>query len=100
MNPCFKTDNPTGRYRSFFHAYVEIRNGRGGKSVGSISYMGSKRAYGIMLHVKDSQECGWKNITLAKSFDKFNDTENIKDAKEFVKANWKAIEAKYQIVEI
>jgi len=103
MGLTFKTNNPTGRYRSFSHIYILIKLDK--QEVGSInwvSYMGThdgkKDGMRVSIRVKDFESaCGWKNVTLVKTFEGWSDKEQGKAAKEWVKENWKIISEKHQI---
>jgi hypothetical protein len=100
MGLTFKTNYPTGRYRSFDHIYITIKLDT--QEVGTIGWQtsmdASKTGMRVSLRVKDSTSaCGWKNVTLKKTFEGFSDKAQGKQAKEWVKANWDAIVKKYQL---
>jgi len=62
---------------------------------------GPNRIHGmrVSLHVKDAKEhCGWRNLTLAKSFDDVGrESDQIKCFKEWLKTEWPVISSQYQI---
>ena len=99
MGLTFKTDYPTGRYRTFSHIHINIKLNK--QAVGTISWQQSMAGHSgmrVTLHVKDSDSvCGWKNVTLMKTFDGFSDRQQGKLAKEWVKSNWDKIANQYQI---
>lgn len=100
MGLTFKTEYPTGRYRSFDHIYILIKLNK--QEVGTIGWQTSmvpgKTGMRVSLRVKDATAaCGWKNITLTKTFEGWSDKEQGKAAKEWVKAYWDAIAQKYEL---
>jgi len=83
----FKTNKPTGRYKSFFKATYDIK--LKGKVVGAIT---SKAPHRIRLEIikKDIMEdknpnCLWKWTTLKKEFN------SVDEAKAFLKENYERI---------
>ena len=96
MKFTFKTDKPTGRYKSFFEAYHHIK--LKGEDVGSIN---SKEPFSIRLMVmkKDILEdknpnCPWKWITLKAEF------KSLDEAKEFLNKNFEAITTKWALAQV
>ena len=66
------------------------------QAVGTIGWQtsmdASKTGMRVSLRVQDTESaCGWKNITLKKTFEGFSDREQGKAAKEWVKSNWSEI---------
>jgi hypothetical protein len=93
MKFTFKTEHPTGRYRSFFSSNHERKLKK--KVVGSI---GDKSPHEIRLRVKKKDlmedgnpNCEWKWIKLKK------ESESITEAKEFLNVNFKIINEKYEL---
>lgn len=89
----FRTEQPTGRYRSFFDPihYIKFKQ----RVVGSI---GDELPHKIRLMVikEDINEdknpnCEWKWITLNKK------SASVDEAKQFLKENYEAITTKYNI---
>lgn len=102
MTPTFKTNRPTGRYRSFEHSYIDIKVDK--KEVGHISWQsylgtreGKKDGMRVSIRVKSDDACGWKNITLAQTFEGWSDKEQEEAAKQWVRDNWNKIVEKYSI---
>ena len=96
----FKTNYPTGQYRSFDHIYIVIKLNK--QEVGTIGWQRSmtadKEGMRVSLRVAEpTSACGWKTITLKKTFEGFGDKQQGKAAKEWVKTNWDAIAKLYQI---
>ena len=93
MKLTFKIQQPTGRYRSFDHAYVDIKGD--GKMVGQL--IQSKNGYAVLLCVNVPQiGCGWKNITLKVRFDG-QEQAAIAEAKDWLKAHWASISTRYPL---
>lgn len=93
MKFTFKTNKPTGPYRSFYSSYHQIK--LRGKSVGSID---DKPPYKIRFQVykKDINEdgnpnCLWKWVRLK------HESASLVEAKEFVKNNSEAILNQFNI---
>lgn len=93
MKFTFKTEKPTGTYRSFYPSahYIKLK----GKQVGSIT---DKEHYKIRLKVvkKDVLEdgdpnCTWKWITLTK------ESQSLQEAKDFLNENIDSILTKYNL---
>lgn len=93
MKFTFKTEKPTGRYRSFYpdHHYVKLKK----QIVGMI---GDKEPHKIKLKVvetdiikDDNANCDWKWITLKK------ESKTIDEAKEFLNVNFISINEKYKL---
>jgi hypothetical protein len=89
----FKTNKPTGKWRSFETTTHDIKLNK--KVVGTI---GDDRPHTIRLMVFKSQEelsdrdpCNWKWVTLAKNND------SLQDAKEWLNKNFEAIIAKFKL---
>ena len=99
MGLSFKINNPTGRYRSFSHIGIDIKLDK--KKVGCVIWRGyDNHGMRVVLHVKDdTQKCGWKNITLAKTFDDQGHTDKKQGdaAKQWLKDNWAALAEKYPL---
>ena len=83
----FKTNKPTGRYKSFYKPTYEIKLKK--KIVGAIT---SEVPHQIRLRIikKDIMEdknpnCSWKWITLKKEFN------SVDEAKAFLKENYERI---------
>jgi hypothetical protein len=82
MNFTFKTEHPTGRYRSFYPDIHYIKHNK--KVVGKIS---DKAPYVIRLIVEKTEEerknsnCSWKWIKIKRQF------ASINEAKEWLKTN-------------
>ncbi len=93
MKFTFKTENPTGRYRSFFSKSHDIKIKK--KKCGSIV----DRTWKIRLMVlKDdimedgNANCEWKWITLKK------ESASLQEAKEWLNKNFVSLNEKYKIV--
>lgn len=91
----FKTDKPTGRYRSFDCDVHNIK--LNSKNVGTIS---DSKPHKISLMVMktdtitdSNKNCDWKWITFKQPFD------TIDAAKTFLKQNYTLITSKYQIAQ-
>ena len=93
MKFTFKTENPTGRYSSFYSSthYIKLTK----KQVGTIS---DKKPYLIKLMVvkKDINEdghpnCKWKYITLKK------ESESLQEAKDFLNKNIETIRSQFEL---
>ena len=89
----FKTEKPTGRYKSFSSNYNYIK--LNGSNVGSID---DEKPYKIrlMVYKKDMKEdgnpnCDWKWIILKVGFD------NLDDAKNFVLSNATKIVSQFNL---
>lgn len=92
----FKTEKPTGRYRSFYKSEHKIL--LNGNQVGSIDD-GDGYSIRLMVIKEDVNEdgnpnCEWKWIKLKKQSD------TLDDAKEFVNANFQTIISKYKLKEL
>ncbi len=86
----FKTNRPTGKYRSFSATTVDIVEH--GKKCGWIQGGLRADATQVWLHVKDENEkCGWKNRCL------INHHNSIAEAKQWVKTFWKDISVAHAI---
>ena len=92
----FKTEEPTGRYRSFYSAnhYIKLNK----KIVGQIveKALGKEwkvklRIYKDSIHDDNNPNCEWIWITLVKSFS------SLQDAKQFLNDNFDAIIEKYKL---
>ena len=93
MKFTFKTEKPTGRYRSFFSENHDIKLKK--KKCGSIV----DRTWDIRLIVlKDdimedgNANCEWKWITLKKK------SESLQEAKDWLNVNFISLNQKYKIV--
>ena len=102
MSLSFKTNHPTGKYRSFSHISIDIKLNK--QEVGQIVWHWgtwptvASDGMRVSLRVKDDKSsCGWKNITLAMIFEGFTDKEQGTAAKKWVTENWEAITKKYAI---
>jgi hypothetical protein len=93
MKFTFKTEKPTGRYRSFFteHHYVKLKK----QTVGMIE---DKEPHQIRLKVvkpdimeDGNANCDWKWITLKAQF------KTVEEAKEFLNANFISINDKWKL---
>ncbi len=93
MKFTFKTDRPTGGYKSFFpsHHYVKLKK----RTVGMI---GDKEPHQIRLMVVKSDinedgnpNCEWKWIKLKAEF------KTIEEAKEFLNVNFISINDKWKL---
>lgn len=93
MKFTFKTEKPTGRYRSFLpeHHYVKLKK----QTIGTID---DEQPHEIRLMVvkQDIMEdgnpnCDWKWIQLKAEF------KTINEAKEFLNVNFIAINAKWKL---
>lgn len=91
----FKTNKPTGKYRSFDTDYHHIK--LAGREVGNIS---AGKTFRINLNVMKTEtitdsnpNCPWKRITLKK------ESETLQEAKDWLNANFKSITAKYTIAQ-
>ena len=89
----FKTDKPTGRYRSFYNPTHTIKIKK--VNVGSI---GHEPPYKIRLRVikadimeDKNPNCDWKWITLSQ------ESNSLVEAKEFLRKNFTVIMEKYNI---
>ena len=89
----FKTEKPTGRYRSFDLATHHVKLNK--VECGLIS---DEKPYKIKFQVikddinKDgNQKCEWKWITLKK------ESESLQEAKDFLNEKYEAIQQKYKI---
>ena len=88
----FKTHNPTGKYRAFDTAYIDIKLNK--KVCGSICEPSHHSSNGcvIRLMVKDaSHRCGWRWIQFKAQFD------TLKDARTFVSEKSNDIQSKYDL---
>lgn len=84
MNFTFKTTKPTGRYKSFYQSYHEIKYNK--KMCGTIKGR-PPHGVGFMVIKKDIMEdknpnCEWKWCFL-----KTPEFQNVKEAKKWVKEN-------------
>jgi len=102
MGLTFKIKQPTGRYRSFSHATVDIKWNK--EQVGYMMFHskdGPPRVHGmrVTIHVKDAtQHCGWRNATLVKSFDDVGgERAQINAFKGWLKEQWENISKQYPI---
>ena len=102
MGLTFKINHPTGRYRSFSHATVDIKWNK--EQVGYMMFHskdGPNRVHGmrVTIHVKDANACcGWRNAILAKSFDDVGgESSQIKAFKVWLKEQWPVISNQFQI---
>lgn len=89
----FKTTKPTGRYKSFYEPYHEIKlKGDVVENIDSITYkirlMVMKDGLSI---VDDNPNCDWKWITLARN------STSLNDAKEWLNYKFVDITEKYQL---
>lgn len=94
----FKNYVPTGRYASFETEQCDIKRNK--NIVGSIaeanhfSKVSFEERFSISLMIIDeTQECGWKWITLKKKFS------NMNNAREFVKANDEQLQKQFNLRE-
>lgn len=88
----FKTENPTGAYRSFYPSshYIKVK----GKIVGQIE----DRTWQIRIMVEKSSimqdgnpNCTWSWVQLAK------ESTSLQDAKDWLKANYEKITTRYNL---
>lgn len=93
MKLSFKIENPTGQYRSFYHARCTVK--ADGEKVGLIIYSEKENVFKLMLHVAIPTvgNCKFKNVTLKKQFEGVSDKSKIEAGKEWVKANWEHIQS-------
>jgi hypothetical protein len=92
MNFTFKTEHPTGTYRSFYPDRHVIKLNK--KEVGRIN----EKSFQIRLAVEkedpsksDNPNCSWRWVSLKKEFVSLN------EAKEFLKNNYSAIVEKFKL---
>lgn len=93
MKFTFKTEHPTGRYRSFYPSYHHIKLKK--IEVGSID---DREPHSIRLMIVKSDEdkkiepnCEWKWVTLRAKFT------SISEAKEFLNKNFEEINKRWDI---
>ena len=89
MKFTFKTDKPTGRYRSFFKSTHHIKLKK--KRCGIIT---DEEPYRIKLQLMGNDEnpnCNWRWATLKVKF------ESVQEAKDFLNKHIEAILKKYEL---
>lgn len=95
MKFTFKTDKPTGRFRSFNNEYHHVK--LKGKNVGSIDDVTFKVNLKVVKTAEDlekpndNKNCPWKWITFKAEF------KTLQEAKDWLNANVDALTKKYTL---